>query len=246
MVVVESSGPISSSLTAVDPAAPGSVPAAFLRTRRILEARNFVFERIAMGAPLVEILTTLTRTCEDVTPDVLCSVLLLDAKTLTLHHGAAPSLPEFYCKAIDGAQIGPAVGSCGSAAYLRERVIVEDVLTHPYWVNYWRLAESAGLRACWSEPVFSSKGEVLGTFAMYYAEPRRPTPLDLDFIRTSAHVAGVAIERARTEEELEHHRHRLEELVRQRTEALERANAELRRALDDVKRLRGLVPSTAP
>src|SRR4051812_5745959 len=86
------------------------------RTRRILEARNCVFEQIATGAPLSEVLTVLTTTSEAVTPGLLCSVLLFDPGTRRLNHGAAPSLPHAYCNAIDGIEIGPARGSCFTAA----------------------------------------------------------------------------------------------------------------------------------
>src|SRR4051812_43710986 len=119
---------------ASDDSAPLST--SVLRTRRILEARNVVFERIATGAPLKEVLTMLTRTSEAVMPDVLCSVLLFDEATGTLHHGAAPSLPDFYCRTIDGMAVGPARGSCGTAAYTGKRVIVEDIMVHPYWAGF--------------------------------------------------------------------------------------------------------------
>jgi GAF domain-containing protein len=204
-----------------------------------------VFERIATGAALSDVLYALTKSCEEVTPGVRCSVLLLDPTTQCLHHGAAPSLPEFYCKAIDGLQIGPTQGSCGTAAFSRTRVIVEDVLRHPFWAGYTNLAMAADIRACWSEPILSSTGNVLGTFAMYYADVRSPDAFDLDFIQTSAHVAGVAIERARTEQELDEHRHNLEELVQARTLELERVNQELREAMQDLKVLRGMLPICA-
>jgi len=201
------------------------------RTERILEARNHVLERIARGAPLEEILTILVTSSEQLMPGTLCSVLLLDPETHRLRHGAAPSLPETYLRAIDGLEAGPGQGSCGTAAHTGERVIVEDVTTHPYWAEYRGLARAADLRACWSEPIRSSKGTVLGTFAMYYREPRAPDPLDLDFMTTTAHIAGVAIERRNAEEELERYRFHLEELVHHRT-------AELRA-------LRGLLPICA-
>jgi GAF domain-containing protein len=212
---------------------------------RILESRNHVLERIACGAALPEVLEILTRSCEELLPPVLCSVLLFERATATLHHGAAPSLPEPYCRAIDGMTVGPAKGSCGTAAYTGQRVLVEDILTHPYWADYHELANAAGVRACWSEPILSSRREVLGTFAMYYRTPRAPAPRDLEFIETSAHIAGVAIERASAEAELERYRHRLEDMVHQRTAELERINEELRAALEDVKTLSGMLPICA-
>ena len=210
--------------------------------RRALEARNHVLERIAMDAPLQEVLCILTSTCEVVSPGTFCSVLLLDPEARTLHHGAAPSLPDAYCQAIEGMSIGPAAGSCGAAAFTGERVIVEDVGTHPLWAGFREHALAAGLQACWSEPIRSSKGDVLGTFAVYYREPRAPSPEDIEFMITSAHIAAVAIERARAQEELRRYQQRLEELVEQRTAELVRVNQELRQALQDVKVLSGLLP----
>jgi len=215
------------------------------RIPRILEARNHVYERIALGAPLAEVLNILTATSEQVMPDVLCSVLLYDPETRTVHHGAAPSLPEFYCQAINGAEVGVGRGSCGTAIATAQRVVVEDVLTHPYWTNFWKLAVTAGLRACWSQPIISSKHAVLGSFAMYYRDVRKPDAFDLEFIETSAHVAAVAIERTHTEQELEQHRNHLEEMVRARTSELEKLNQELRQVNHDVSLLRGLLPICA-
>ncbi|MCZ6860308.1 MAG: PAS domain-containing protein, partial [Alphaproteobacteria bacterium] len=165
--------------------------------------RNQVLERLAAGAPLEEVLSILVATTEEVRPEMLCSVLLLDKETKRLRHGAAPSLPDFYNDAIDGLEIGPGAGSCGAAAYTGERVIVEDVMTHPNWVPYRELAERAELRACWSEPIFSSTDEVLGTLAMYYREPRAPDQSDLVHIETAAYLAGIAIEWKLTRETLQ-------------------------------------------
>ena len=200
------------------------------RTERILESRNHVLERIAQGAPLDEVLTILCKSSEALMPGVLCSVLLLDDAG-RLHHGCAPSLPPAYCGAIDGLTIGPGQGSCGTAAFTNERVIVEDVMEHPFWERYRGLARAAEVRACWSEPIRSRKGTVLGTFAMYYRTPRAPDDFDLEFIKGAAHIGGIAIERAVTEDELARYREHLEELVEQRTA--------------EVRMLRGLLPICA-
>src|SRR5690606_32779194 len=101
-------------------------------------------------------------------PDMLCSILLFEPKHRTLTTGAAPNLPPSFVRAIDGSSVGPSAGSCGTAAYRGERVIVEDIATHPAWVDYRALALPSGLRACWSTPILSSTGAVLGTFAMYF------------------------------------------------------------------------------
>lgn len=183
-------------------------------TERVLRGRNQVLQELARGAALGDVLTTLARSAEECFPDMRCAILLLDGTRL--RHGAAPSLPESYCRAIDGLEIGPMRGSCGAAAALGTRVVVADVLTHPNWEPYRELALQAEFRACWSEPVLSSDGRVLGTFAMYYAEPREPRALELEFITRTALVAGIAIERKHTDERLRAQ----EERFRQVTESI--------------------------
>ncbi len=133
--------------------------------------QNKVLEMIAANAPLGEILTSLVLLIEAQTPEMLCSVLLLSDDGDHIVHGAAPSLPEQYVKAIDGAPIGPKNGSCGTAMYRGKPVIVTDVLEDPLWEDYRDLASASGLRACWSTPILSARGKVLGSFA---ASRRRP------------------------------------------------------------------------
>src|SRR5688572_31216530 len=145
-------------------------------------------------------LAALIRLIEKVSPGVRGSVLLLDGATL--HHGAAPHLPTVYCRAIDGASIGPVAGSCGTAAYRRERVIVRDIATDPLWADYRHLAEPHGLAACWSTPILDRNGAVLGTFAMYYDEPREPTAAELGLADTAALLAGNSIKRHSAERAL--------------------------------------------
>jgi len=132
---------------------------------------------------------------------MLCSILLLDEDGKTLRYGAAPSLPESYNRAIDGLTIGPSVGSCGTAAYRKEIVVVKDIATDPLWANYRDLPLSYRLRACWSSPIVSSDGKVLGTFAMYYRKPRSPNGKEMELIRFASHLAGIAIIKSRADEE---------------------------------------------
>src|SRR5207245_4902491 len=124
------------------------------------------------------ILDAVCRLVEELASDSLSSILLLDPNANRLRHGAAPSLPSLYTEAIDGLAIGPSTGSCGTAAYRAEPVIVSDIARDPLWADYRDLALAHGLRACWSTPIQSSDGTGLGTFAIYYREPRSPTPLD--------------------------------------------------------------------
>jgi PAS domain S-box-containing protein len=146
-------------------------------------------------------LDSLCRLVEEQASGVLASILLVDGDRL--RHGGAPSLPNAYTDAIDGVVIGPSVGSCGTAAYRGEQVIVKDIATDPLWVDYREAALPHSLRACWSTPIFSSQGNVIATFAMYYREPRSPSPRDQEIIEQITHLAGVAIERKRTQEELQ-------------------------------------------
>jgi signal transduction histidine kinase/CheY-like chemotaxis protein len=157
---------------------------------------------IARGVPLLEVLDRLTRLNESEFPGLLASILLLDPTGKCLRHAAAPSLPEPYTKAIDGAPIGPQAGSCGTAAYRKETVIVTDIQANPLWNDYRYLAEPHELRACWSMPIFSQQGKVLGTFAMYYREVRSPSRAELQSLKATTHLAGIAIEKALLEEQL--------------------------------------------
>jgi PAS domain S-box-containing protein len=142
-------------------------------------------------------LESLVRVIEHQSPSMRCSILLLDSDGVTLRHGAAPRLPAHYCEAIDGLRIGDGVGSCGTAAFRRETVIVPDIATHEYWASFRDLALPCGMRACWSTPIFSADRECLGTFAMYYDEPRSPSSEDMEVITTAALLAGALIERER-------------------------------------------------
>lgn len=173
------------------------------RAQKIQAGQRQFLELLASGRPFSETLHTLVQVIEEQSPGMLGLILLLDEDGKHLHHGAAVSLPEEYTQSIEGLEIGPMVGSCGTASYLGERVIVEDIAQDPRWDGLRNLALKYGLRACWSEPVTSTDGQVLGTFAMYYRHPRSPTRAELDTIETAAHLAGVAMERKRSEEALQ-------------------------------------------
>ncbi len=166
---------------------------------RDLELHNGILKLISERASLRDILTSLVLRVEERHPGCLCSILLLDAEGKHVLHGAAPSLPEFYCRAIDGAAVGEGVGSCGTAAYRGERVIVEDIQTHPYWTNFRDLARQADLGSCWSQPFKDRTGRVLGTFAIYHREPTSPSDAEIGLIEDYASLACVAVERDLTE-----------------------------------------------
>src|SRR5882672_4972550 len=154
---------------------------------------------ILLGAPLNEVLTTITRLIEAYSTRMLCSIFLLDDDSLHLRYGVAASLPEAYRAATDGICIGPDVGSCGTAAYLRQPVFVSDIASDPKWVKFRDFALQSGLRAAWSTPILSHDGKVLGTFGMYYREVRQPGPGEIQLIDYASRIAGIAIERDRSQ-----------------------------------------------
>ncbi len=174
--------------------------------QRSPEALTLLDEKIlamVLGqASLAEILTVLCEEIEKRYKGLLCSVLLLDSDGVTLRHGASPSLPTEYSRAIDGTAIGPYQGSCGTAAYRRQPVIVSDIATDKLWEKYRHLALPHGLRACWSTPINSREDKVLGTFAVYYREPRTPDVEHLKLIAHVTHLARIAIESDRDKAEL--------------------------------------------
>ena len=153
-----------------------------------------VLQMIDAGAPLSDILTKLVLMIEAQSPGMLCSVLLLSPDGNHILHGAAPSLPANYVKAVDGAPIGPKHGSCGTAMYRGQRVIVTDIFTDPLWEDYRALAAGTGLRACWSTPIMSRRGKVLGSFAMYYHQPQAPTGEEARLTEVATRLAAKAIE----------------------------------------------------
>src|SRR6266853_725397 len=186
------------------------------RAEALLAAENQILEMVATGRPLAVILDGLCRLVDKLCDKSLASILLIDPSGRCLRRGAGPSFPEAFMAAVDGVEIGPCVGSCGTAAYRTEQVIVSDIATDPLWANYRELALAYGLRSGWSTPILSSDGSVLGVFGIYGREPRSPTPQHLHTIKQITHMASVAIERKRAAESL----HASELLARGQLDAL--------------------------
>jgi signal transduction histidine kinase/PAS domain-containing protein len=198
------------------------------RAEAFVAGEKRLLEMIARGSGLALVLDALCRFSEEMSDNVLVSILLVSPDRKSLRHGAAPSLPKSYTEAIDGGLIGPRAGSCGTAASRGERVIVSDIATDPLWDQYRHLAIEHGLRACWSTPIFSTTRDVMGTFALYSREPHSPTPEQLNLIEQMTHVAAVAIERERAAEALLASEH----LARGQLEALTGTLAALSRESD--------------
>jgi formate hydrogenlyase transcriptional activator len=163
------------------------------------EAVLDLLKMMLIGASLNEVLTSVTRLIEAHSEGMLCSIFLLDEEGLHLQYGVAANLPQAYRAATDGICIGPNVGSCGAAAYLRQPVFVPDILSHPNWANFRSVVLQSGLRAAWSTPIMSQGGKVLGTFCMYYREVRHPGTDDIQLIEYAGRIAGIAIERDRSQ-----------------------------------------------
>jgi diguanylate cyclase (GGDEF)-like protein/PAS domain S-box-containing protein len=165
--------------------------------------RNQVLEMLTAKAPLSFVLDVIARDMENINPTLMCCILLLDEDGKHLRHGAAPSFPDFFSQALDGLAIGPGVAACGTAAFTGERVIIEDIETHPYWAPYIELAHKAKLGACWSQPILSAQGKVLGTVAIYHRHAYTPTHNDLELIEEEALLAALAIDQTKAESRLQ-------------------------------------------
>ena len=166
------------------------------RTEQMDAGQRDILSGIAAQRSLADSLGDIARLHEALNPGALCSVLLLDADRTHVLHGAAPSLPDAYNQAVHGLEVDAASGSCGTAVWRRERVIVADIATHPLWARYRDLALAHGLHACWSTPVLGSDGQVLGTFAVYRREAREPGTTELESIDRMLSVTAIAIESA--------------------------------------------------
>jgi formate hydrogenlyase transcriptional activator len=198
------------------------------RAEALLVAEKRTLEMIASGSCLADILESLCLTIDAQASNVKSAVLLMDADGMHLRPAAGPRFPKEFLEAITPVKIGPCVGSCGTAAFLKQRVIVSDIARDPLWADYREFALSFGFRAAWSQPLFSKNQHVLGTFGMYYPEVRTPSETDLRLIEGAGHVAVIAIEGERSQEAL---RSAFEE-IRKSEAKLQQDERELRQVMD--------------
>src|SRR2546426_4084313 len=184
-------------------------PVQSLSSEAVLDA----LKMILIGAPLNDVLRSVALLIEGHTEGAVCSIFLLDEDGQHLRYAAAPQMPDEYRVATDGVCIGPHVGSCGAAAYLRQPVFVSDVLSHPHFANFKDLIVRTGMRASWSSPIMSHDGRVLGTFGMFYREVREPGPAEIQLIDYASRIAGIAIEQKRAEEKLRQDERELRQVI---------------------------------
>jgi diguanylate cyclase (GGDEF)-like protein/PAS domain S-box-containing protein len=183
------------------------------QSERREQTRNRVLQLLAQGAPLPTILDAIVHGVEQEHPAMLCSILLLDNEGRHLLTGAASSLPDFYNDAINGTEISIGAGSFGTAAFTGQRIIVEDIQSHPYWEHYRELTSKAELRACWAEPIRSASGKVLGTFAIYHREAHQPSDAEIRLIEQTANLAEIAIGRSRADQALKENEKQLSDIL---------------------------------
>ncbi|PZM17221.1 EAL domain-containing protein [Rhizobium tubonense] len=172
------------------------------RQEQLRRRQAEILEMIAKNEPLEAILEALVLLVEEELSGISGSILLLDPDGLHLFRGAAPNLPAAYNKLIDGVAIGPKVGSCGTAAWRGERVIVSDIRTDPLWEDFRGVVSQFNLRSCWSTPIVTAQRNVLGTIALYSPQVREPTESELEMVAVATHIAGIAIERKRAEDRI--------------------------------------------
>lgn len=172
------------------------------RASRLHEGERHALELLASGAPTFEILTAIVRMIEQLEPDTIISILLVDETGTKLKHGAAPGLPDAYNEALHGQPIGAKAGSCGTAAFRGKPVYVEDILADPLWEEYRDLALITKMRGCWSTPILSADGRVLGVFAVYNRVPGLPDAKALELFSRATHVARIVLEARRLDEQL--------------------------------------------
>jgi len=176
----------------------------FIENEKFNLLRNKILELIACSAKLSDVLHAIVNAVEDVNPDAMCSISLLDKTKERLTLGAAPSLQDFYNQAIEGLVIAQGAGSCGTCAYTGKGVIVIDIATHPYWAQWSALAKKANLSSCWSEPIIDNRGKVIGTFAIYFKKTTSPTKKDFRLIEQFSSLSRIAIEREKADQLIWH------------------------------------------
>ena len=159
------------------------------------QTRNHVLELLARGAPLASILEAIIHGLEQQNEELFCSIQILNSEGKHLFIGAAPRLPDFFVDALNGSEVSVGQGSCGTAAFTGQRVIVEDVRVHSYWTNYHEVSAKAELLSCWSEPIRSVTGKVLGTIAIYHRHAHTPDEQEINIVGQAAHLAEIALGR---------------------------------------------------
>lgn len=166
-----------------------------VKVGKLLSHQQYILSKIALGTPLNDVLNDICLSIEEIIDDESARCSILSLKGDQLFHCAAPNIDAQYCQSINGVYIGPSAGSCGTSAYQKSRIIVEDIAISPLWKNFKNLALGFGLKSCWSTPVMSTQAKVLGTFAIYHSSPKTPSKKDLELIDYFVHFSSIALEK---------------------------------------------------
>jgi signal transduction histidine kinase/ActR/RegA family two-component response regulator len=200
----------------------------------LIAGQNRILEMLATEIELKEILDAITIMTQNRYKDIKCSILILDRETQKMHYVSMPNIPKGYIDALNEFMIGPQVGSCGTAAYYNKTVIVDDIANDPLWKGYAQVALDHGIKACWSVPVQDSKGEVLGTFALFPKDTRKPKEDEMEFIHSIGYLAGITIERKRIQEELVKSKEEAQAANRAKSDFLSKMSHELRTPMNSI------------
>jgi two-component system cell cycle sensor histidine kinase/response regulator CckA len=196
------------------------------RDLQLLEMQKYVMEMLALGKPQLEIMNVICQLTERQTKNAKCAILLLNPETQTLHYEAAPSLHEEYIEVTNGIRIGPCIGSCGTAAYLKKLIVAENIETDPLWTDYKEAALKHGLKSAWSSPIIDASGYVLGTFAVYHTHPYKPNEKDIQIMEAMTILAAVVIDRKNADKALNFEQTRYQGLFNNLSDGVYRSTPE--------------------
>lgn len=204
------------------------------RDEIIREAEERVLRGLIEDQPLAELLSFVCLAVEHVLPESACSIMLVTADGRNLRAVAAPNLAPGFRSAFDDVELGPGVGTCGEAISRGVPVVTADIDVDPLWREFREVARSIGVKACWSTPLFSRMGKVIGTLAVYHRTQYEPGAFDRELVGRLAALVAVAIQRSRLVEELVAARDRAEDASRAKSEFLANMSHELRTPLNAI------------